>query len=68
MRRHIAGMRVVCQLKGVSIKALRNILEHHAMPFAPFANFRSMPENARPHSAQIVQQCLVDVDIPTIWD
>lgn len=49
---------------------IRDILEPHAVPFAPFVgdNFMLMHDNARPHIARIVHEYLDEVEIPRlIW-
>lgn len=44
---------------------IRNILEEHVVPFAPYIgeNFIFMDDNARPHRARIVQEYLEEVEV-----
>ncbi|KAH0815081.1 hypothetical protein GEV33_007710 [Tenebrio molitor] len=52
-----------------AVSYIANILEPHVMPFAPFRgnDFLFMHDNAKPHSARIVQQYLAE-DCPTRWN
>jgi hypothetical protein len=51
-----------------AVSYIANILEPHVMPFAPFRgnDFLFMHDNAKPHSARIVQQNLAEVGITTM--
>lgn len=51
-----------------SDRYIRDILEPHVVPFAPFVgdNFWFMQDNARPHVARIVNDYLDEVGIPRI--
>jgi hypothetical protein len=51
-----------------AVSYIANILEPHVMPFAPFRgnDFLFMHDNAKPHSARIVQQYLAEVGITTM--
>jgi hypothetical protein len=51
-----------------AVTYIANILEPHVMPLAPFRGnyFLFMHDNAKPHSARIVQDYLVEVGITTM--